>query len=132
MRWRYTLHSQLKLSQTVSSEDRRFRNIEKLAAWINHHTPLVGLGGKGAYGLKSTNSPIPGSTTVAPTYSTTNQTGLALKYKSPYPWLRYLPQHRKKLNSFLAPNGLAAFQNTNDGAADKLSQSKSIDTLRFI
>ena len=95
-------------------------------------TPLVGLGGKGAYRFEEYYSPIPGSTTVAPTYSTTNQTGLALKYKSPLSVGFGISRSIGKNKIHFSTEWFSSISKYNMmAAADKLSQSNPSDTLRF-
>jgi len=95
-------------------------------------TPLVSLGGTGSYRFEEYYSPIPGSTTVAPTYSTTNQSGLALKYKTPlsigFGVSRMIGQNKIHFSTeWFSSIAKYAMMNT----ADKISQSNPSDTLRF-
>jgi len=94
-------------------------------------TPLVSLGGKSSYRYEEYYSPIPGSTTVAPTYSTTNQTGLGLKYKSPLSIGFGVSRSIGKNKIYFSTEWFSSISKYMMSAADKLSQSNPSDTLRF-
>jgi hypothetical protein len=95
-------------------------------------TPLVSIGGNGSYRFEEYYSPIPGSTTVPPTYSTTNQTGLALKYKSPLSIGFGVSRNIGKNKIHFSTEWFNSVSKYNMmSAAVTLSQSNSSDTLRF-
>jgi len=95
-------------------------------------TPLVSIGGSGSYKFEQFYSPIPGASALPATYSTTNQTGLALKYKSPvsigFGATRIIGKNKIHFSAewFSAIN-----KYTMMSAANKLSQSNPSDTLQF-
>jgi hypothetical protein len=95
-------------------------------------TPLVSLGGNGSYKFEEFFSPIAGTSTFPPTYKTTNQTGLALKFKSPLSIGFGVTRSIGKNKIHFSTEWFSSISKyTMMSTADKLSQSNPNDTIKF-
>ena len=94
-------------------------------------SPLVGIGGSGTYQYKEFYSPIAGIGTMPATYSTSNQSGLSLKYKSP--WSIGFGATRKigKNKIHFSAEWFSAVQKYTMMSTYHISQSNPLDTIRF-
>jgi hypothetical protein len=95
-------------------------------------TPLISLGGKGSFKFEEFFSPIAGASTFPPTYSTTYQSGLAIKYKSPLSIGFGVTRNIGKNKIHFSTEWFSSISKyTMMSAADKLSQSNPQDTIKF-
>jgi len=95
-------------------------------------TPLLPITGNGTYQYQEFYSPIPGIGPAPATYSTSKQSGLALKYKSP--WSVGFGASRKigKNKIHFSAEWFSGIQKyTMMSAVDHISQSNTSDTIRF-